>query len=380
MASSSTQTLTLERLCLEPPRLPERSPTPVIPSDGPSFDNGPEVQTDLNQCGFDSYITNMCDLVAQSLYPDVEIQPVQSQGRCSYTVAVSTTHLLQFRPAPYQLDIRVYEEARRIFGNLVPRIQYLGCVPDGISERQLHMYIQQRIPGVTLDEFRRMNSHDDETQRECLKRLVGDLAEVFAISLHHARPASTSEETSFEKGLVGRSLRWRLHILRELPDRYLREQVDQVTAYIDKIEALPWCLTHGDLIPANIMVDPESGRLTGLIDWAEGEWLPFGVGLYGLEEVLLCCGDELETLRDVFWSRFAELVDTDAARKSWGLDVGVPRTLGILLWRGMAFEAGRIDRVVEEGRDDEELWKLRLFLGAPRSSLGDQGAARCVCL
>lgn len=46
-------------------------------------------------------------------------------------------------------------------------------------------------------------------------------------------------------------------------------------------------LTHGGLLPANVALDAGSGALRGLVDWAEAEWLPFGVCLYGLEHL---CG------------------------------------------------------------------------------------------
>ncbi|KAF7542686.1 hypothetical protein G7Z17_g11367 [Cylindrodendrum hubeiense] len=208
---------------------------------------------------------------------------------------------------------------------------------------------------------------------------------MFAISLHHGRPGThTGVSEAFKKGHVGSSLRWRLDLLKTLPGNSLLEAVSEATSKISNIERLPWCLTHGDLVPANIMVDPSTGHLTGLIDWAEGEWLPFGVGLYGLEEVL-GFGDaqtgfrfyeEHEQLRTVFWDKFIELTTTGEAESlTWIQDAGLAQKLGILLWRGIAFEDGRIDRVVEAGRDDFELQKLSLFLKARSQPMGANGSA-----
>lgn len=45
-------------------------------------------------------------------------------------------------------------------------------------------------------------------------------------------------------------------------------------------------LTHGDLCEMNFLVELETGHLTGLVDWAEAEILPFGCALRGLENVL----------------------------------------------------------------------------------------------
>jgi hypothetical protein len=129
--------------------------------------------------------------------------------------------------------------------------------------------------------------------------------------------------------------------------------VQRVLASLDEIEALPWAMTHGDLIPANIMVvnvdddDPaeeeeEGGlKLGGLVDWAEGEYLPFGVGLYGLEYLLgrttgagrfeyYPCAEEL---RGVFWQELEAGVP-ELGPGGGGLRARVEdaRLLGVLLW------------------------------------------------
>ncbi|KAH7170410.1 hypothetical protein EDB81DRAFT_876438 [Dactylonectria macrodidyma] len=328
--------------------------------------------------GFDTHMKEACHIFARTRYPGIDIVPVRSQGYCSYTLAISTTHLLQFRSEIYKLDLKVCEDARLIFGSLVPRVQFVGNVPDcrlGKSERRLHVYIQERIPGITLKEFQKLEIMPKEWQGKCRRRLVEDLAEMFAISLHHGRLGTdTGDDEGFTKGHVGSSIRWRLDLLKRLREKLLRDAVNETASRIDKIEGLPWCLTHGDLVPANIMVDPSTGHLTGLIDWAEGEWLPFGIGLYGLEEALgsedgltgfQFCEDHNQ-LRIAFWGKLIELTAVAEMDSSslWIQNAGLAQKLGILLWRGIAFEDGRIDRLVEAGRDDLELQKLRLFLSA----------------
>lgn len=88
----------------------------------------------------------------------------------------------------------------------------------------------------------------------------------------------------------------------------------------------------------------ESLRLTGLVDWAEGEWLPFGVGLYGVEELLGRMVEDGEggrrfeywpdadRLRAVFWEALVaevpELVEGSELRAR----VEKARLLGLLLW------------------------------------------------
>jgi hypothetical protein len=36
----------------------------------------------------------------------------------------------------------------------------------------------------------------------------------------------------------------------------------------------------------NLLVDKDDGHLTGVIDWAEAEILPFGCELWGIENVM----------------------------------------------------------------------------------------------
>lgn len=48
----------------------------------------------------------------------------------------------------------------------------------------------------------------------------------------------------------------------------------------------PQVLTHGDLCLVNLLVSPSIGRVTGIIEWAEAELLPFGLALYGLDVLL----------------------------------------------------------------------------------------------
>ncbi|KAK4247763.1 hypothetical protein C7999DRAFT_31840 [Corynascus novoguineensis] len=187
-----------------------------------------------------------------------------------------------------------------------------------------------------------------------------------------------------------------------------RAAARRALAWLGEIEAgLPWALTHGDFIGAgNVLVslgdgedgdeiedndqrgdkDASGGRkgqltLTGLVDWAEGEWLPFGVGLYGLEEVLGRTvtveetGErrfeylpDAERLRAVFWEELAREVPALAPGSELRERVEKARVLGLLLWYGIAFDDGALNRVAQPGRDDEELQKLDLFLSGHNDS------------
>lgn len=69
----------------------------------------------------------------------------------------------------------------------------------------------------------------------------------------------------------------------------------------------PLVLTHSDLNEMNILVDPDSGEITGVVDWPNASILPFGFTLYALESALGSMGssgwqwfDNVHDLRDAF--------------------------------------------------------------------------------
>ncbi|CAM1505312.1 Fc.00g109490.m01.CDS01 [Cosmosporella sp. VM-42] len=346
----------------------------------PISHNNQHIDGFFERNGFHPQMRIACESYAQARFPHAEIRTAKFQGYCSYTLAISTTHLLQFRPASYKLDTLICDQARVIFGALVSKVKYLGSISQ--DELQLHIYLQDKIPGVTLAEFRRTRQQTGEECEASQRRLVEDLAGVFALGFQHRRHGNALGTPG--KGPVGSTLRWRLRLLERLPGKYFRAAVAKAESAADAIESSPWCLTHGDLIPTNIMVDPVTGHLTGLIDWAEGEWLPFGVGLYGLEEAL-GYDDHLtgfqfygnhEELRSVFWDRLLELMAHDTPDYSSFIEeVLLSRMLGVLLWRGIAFDDGRINRAFKAGRDDVDLQKLSLLLSAgnPINGKGRQG-------
>lgn len=164
-------------------------------------------------------------------------------------------------------------------------------------------------------------------------------------------------------GKVGRVIIPKLRKLAaELPDEALRARARDALSRLLAIEHYPVVLNHGDLIPSNILVDEESWAITGLVDWAEAEMLPFGTCLYGLEYLLggfeptssvdgigtkpawrYCQGSD--TLRDVFQKALTKERPTIEENIE---AMQCMRDVGVLLWYGYAWDEGAIDRVVNE--------------------------------
>jgi hypothetical protein len=172
---------------------------------------------------------------------------------------------------------------------------------------------------------------------------------------------------------VGSTITSRLEKLAiELPDAHLRQRARLALHAAQRLEDYPVALNHGDLIPSNILVDQNTWEITGLVDWAEAEYLPFGTCLYALEHLLgyltpalpdlppvWTYFEDATQLRELFWTHLIEAVPEVGARAE---DVKVIRDVGVLLWHGIAWDDGAINRVVNEVDDMEEMTKLRAFL------------------
>lgn len=239
----------------------------------------------------------------------------------------------------------------------------------------LDVVIMERVSGMSLAELRSSPTNKSLpplqlcAQRECV---VIQFAHFIAKGWANRRAASDPQVTAC-RGKIGRSIRWRLEAMSSHLPRRFRSAAVGILARLDDIVALPWVLTHGDVVPANVMVQSSSDGLvvTGLLDWAEAEYLPFGVGLYGLEGLLGEMGphgcfeyySDQRHLRQIFWSYLEQAMpDIElASGASLRRIVEDAHALGVLLWHGIAFDDGRLDRVVEEGRDLAEIRQLDLF-------------------
>lgn len=361
----------------------------------------------FERCGLPPDTRHRCWAFIRESFPGRTIKEVRSQGYCSYTLCVEQDTIVQFRPPVHKLDIRLAKAARDVYGSRAPWTETLGILThpqcsskhpqDGTDGRtpideaisidddehepaaSLHVYSFVRLPGTPLAEVLALSRRSPMPSlcqlRQQQETIVEQFAEFIATGWKSALPAGDPIVSSL-RGRVGGTIRWRLEQMEaHLPQRFqpaVRATLDR----LDEIESLPWALTHGDISPANVMVRPPRGRpgvlvVTGFLDWAEAEYLPLGVGSYGLETFLGEAGVDdhfayyvgAEDLRALFWSRLA------AELPGLSFQAGTPfrevaeaaHVLGVLLWHGIAFDNGRLDRVVEEGKDDEEIWSLDVF-------------------
>lgn len=364
---------------------------------------------------------------------DNKFEEANPQGYCSYTLChAGQGRVVQFRPSAHRVDPAVCEAARGVYGPLAPRVEVLETLElpprpsrwaaattadegvalhdDGCSttsSTSFQVLSMSMTPGVPLSQARAAQAarealtsstttwrHAERRRRESL---VAQFAHFIALGWKHRRPSApgASHEPAAACGRVGSSMRWRLEqMAARLPPRF-RPAAQQLllAGAFESIRALPWVLTHGDIVPANVMVVQKHGHggdggdsewaITGFLDWAEAEYLPFGVGLYGLEELL---GEadgpggsgfryytEAPKLRALFWSRLAIECEEDGGgggRVPPKKVVESAHVLGMLLWHGIAFDDGRLDRVVDECRDKDEIQRLDAFFASVHAGGG----------
>lgn len=145
-------------------------------------------------------------------------------------------------------------------------------------------------------------------------------------------------------------------LLTALPHRF-HPIIQQVMNDLPAIFSLPMVL-HKDFGVSNVMVDPHSNHLVGVIDWAEAEIGPFGTNLHSLQQFMgkyrLGVGwiryDDYETLDHVFW----EILSVGAG----GLSEEILRTVKSACIVGLLRSHGFTSRLAnrpkpEPLRDDE---------------------------
>lgn len=107
----------------------------------------------------------------------------------------------------------------------------------------------------------------------------------------------------------------------------------------------PLTLNHGDLNGLNVFVDPNTGHITGIIDWPEATIGPFGMSLWGLENFLGFMDAKgwhyypnSDLLRDLFWQTF-EFATGELSPEEKEV-IQIARMAGLFLQYGFAWEKG----------------------------------------
>ncbi|SMR59003.1 unnamed protein product [Zymoseptoria tritici ST99CH_1E4] len=268
------------------------------------------------------------------------------------------------------------EQAMGVHGALVPRLLSCSTISAPSSDgRAIQLVEMSKLDGISFSDLQPQRQLNDEEEGR-LRNLMEDMAAFFTRSWLAA--VEEDGEKGACTGKIGTSIPQRLqHLSLHLPSFDLRRKTTSVLIAVQAggLNILPIVLTHGDLLPSNILVNLDDWRVSGIVDWAEGEWLPFGIGLWAIEHLLgymskngefgrigkakFVYFSQADSLREHFWqclkTRIPGLGDEVMTRA-----VRLARDVGVLLWHGFAWDEGRLDRVINTADDREEL----AYLGA----------------
>jgi hypothetical protein len=144
--------------------------------------------------------------------------------------------------------------------------------------------------------------------------------------------------------------------------------LDEVREHLPTLVSghFPLVLTHSDLTELNILVDGDTGFITGVIDWVDAAIQPFGLTLYALDKFIGSMGlfgwvyfDNADALRDIFRTAFAEYARTVSSSQIGSIKVA--RKAGYLLRYGTYYSSNYKGVV---GVEQMSVEKKRLYLQA----------------
>jgi aminoglycoside phosphotransferase (APT) family kinase protein len=156
----------------------------------------------------------------------------------------------------------------RLVRGLLPVPRVLDAMPDPAGDGAPPYVLYERLPGVNLETYL-------ETAGDAERRTVGEQLGELLVRLSGMPFLSFGD-------FVGRELAIEPFGVGDLEEFFhahagdiglTREQVERFAGVIDEAEDLAAtgvdriCLVHSDFNPKNLLVDPASAQLTGLIDW-----------------------------------------------------------------------------------------------------------------
>ncbi|WBQ02373.1 phosphotransferase family protein [Kribbella sp. CA-293567] len=210
----------------------------------------------------------------------------------------------------------------RLVRGLLPVPRVLDAMPEPAGDGAPPYVLYERLPGVNLETYLE-TAGDDERRR--VGEQLGELLVLLSGMPFLSFGDFTGRELAIRPFGVGELADFFQEHAREIG--LTREQGERIEAVIDETEELAEtgadriCLVHSDFNPKNLLVDPETARITGLIDW---EFAHAGSPYADLGNLLRFCADPvlgkavLDVVRDGF-DLGDRLVERARAADLWAL-------------------------------------------------------------
>ncbi|KAL7955112.1 hypothetical protein V8C34DRAFT_292484 [Trichoderma compactum] len=277
------------------------------------------------------------------------VNPVQIQGAFSYTLTAGAdgSKLFQFRIHDSKLDNVLLDLAKTIHPQFVTSCKYHGTIG---QLRPLYIYEMDKLPGTAYIMACDSSTIQPPEARFRQRNTAKDLAKFFAQSWNNRQRPCPDKITDL---LV--EFRSKLNCLSgSLPSQFATN-LNAVLRELPSLfsEGLPFVLTHQDLNETNVLINSETGCITGIVDWAEARILPFGFSLWGFENPLGYMDsegwhyyDNRHELEGIFWQTF--LAEAKGVSDSDIQLIRVARMTGLFCRYGFAWGGKGVENVVDE--------------------------------
>ncbi|KAK4142406.1 uncharacterized protein C8A04DRAFT_38353 [Dichotomopilus funicola] len=214
--------------------------------------------------------------------------------------SITSVPVQGFREPESPLNMTILASVQAVHPDFVANHSFHGTIGESPA---LYVYSMNMLPGDNYFDLS-LSLEDDDVEHRL--ETVRSLARFFAQSWQNgSRPEPKSISVTFEDCCSSFD-----YLSRTLPSRFQ----NLITQVKDSLPALfsedyPLVLTHSDFSERNILANPTTGEITGIIDWAE------------------------------FWSVFCELVD-GVSQSEMEL-VHLARQAGLFLRYGIPYKPGR---------------------------------------
>jgi hypothetical protein len=222
------------------------------------------------------------DYAAKQLANGDRLEPLERQGSFSYSFRSTPkdkrdgpSRLIQFRLHCSHICPRVMEKIEEAFGDFIPTTMFWYHT---IGQTPLSLYVMDYVPSITFASWRKDHPlfHPNK-----LANTMADLSRFFRMAWQSARKVSFRCKLSIYQDLLAKFT----ELTKSLPETYTPTLTNIHSRLYQFFNAhnYPIVLTHPDLTPKNVLVDPITGRIRAIIGWSHARLQPFGMSFWAID-------------------------------------------------------------------------------------------------